>query len=260
MNRPSHDESAVCSRTVLLTRPEHQVEPLRSLFRGVGAVVLSQPTIEIRAPRSWDHVDAALRRLDSFDWLVFASRNGVNFFCERFVDLFGKKYDKASKICAIGPATASALRQRMIFVDEIPTPHNAEGIVAVLTEEARQGKRILLIRADRGRNVMLRELSAVHPDSHGVEEIAVYESVDLERPLPDIFQRMKHGEIDWTTCTSSAIAVSLVRMFGETLHRTKIASISPITTQTLLKLGFAPAVESETATMPALFDAVYQSW
>lgn len=249
------------SRTVLLTRPEHQQEPLRSLFVDAGAVVLTQATIAIRAPQSWEHVDEVLRRLQTFDWIVFASRNGVDFFCERFLTLFEKKFQKSDqRICAIGPATASALLQRGIGVDRISEQHNAEGIVEVLSGEAAQGKRILLIRADRGRDVMRRELSAVHPDSDGVEQIAVYESVDLKEPDAKILDRMHNGEIDWTTCTSSAIAVSLSRMFGAALYRTKIASISPITSRTLFELGYEITVESETATTIALFDAVVREW
>lgn len=260
-NKPPNGKA----RTVLLTRPEHQQKPLRLLFHEAGAIVLSQPTIEIRAPRCWNRVDEVLRRLETFDWIVFASRNGVDFFCERFSSLFERKYrdfcsSVKQKVCAIGPGTTTALQQQGICVDRIPVQHTAEGIVEALATEAEQGRRILLIRADRGRNVMFEELSAAHCDSGGIEEIAVYQSVDIADPFPEILDRMRQAEIDWTTCTSSSIAVSLVRMFGESLRNTKIASISPITTQTLTELGHQVAAESETATINALFKTVQRKW
>ncbi len=246
----------VSVRTVLLTRPERSQEPLRTLFRDAGLDVLSQPTIEIRPPQSWEPVDDVLHRLDAFDWIVFASANGVEFFLDRYQTVHFAGFPK---ICAIGPGTAAALIDRNFPVKIVPDPHTAEGVVAALRCEAQRGKKILLVRASRGRDVMLRELAAAHSHEHGVEEIVVYESVDVETPDPKIVTLMESRRIDWTTCTSSAIATSLVRMFGESLRHTKLASLSPITSDTIRKLGFLVAVESKDATMPGLFHAVLRS-
>ena len=242
--------------TVLLTRPQRQQEPLRTLFQEAGATVLSQPTIEIRPPQSWTQIDPVLQRLGSFDWLVFASSNGVEFFLDRISTVISLPTTKMPKICAIGTGTAAALENRGQNVHLIPMPHTAEGVVAALSSEVRGGKKTLLIRASRGRTLMFDELSAASPHSDGVEEIAVYESVDIEKPAPEIASLLESGEIDWTTCTSSAIAASLVRMFGESLRKTKLVSISPITTQTVRNLGFDVAAESQDATMPGIFHAV----
>ena len=242
-------------QTVLLTRPAGQQEPLRTLFQDAGAVVLSQPTIEIRPPQSWTQVDEVLNRLDDFEWIVFASVNGVQHFLDRYQTIIvANSSQKFPGICAIGPGTATALESRSQSVKLLPQPHTAEGVVAALTPEAAAGKRILLIRASRGRDIMFRELSAIHPG--GVEEIVVYESRDIEKPEPKIVALMESGRIDWTTCTSSAIADSLVRMLGDKLHKTKLASISPITSDTIRRLGFEVAVESQSATMQGIFDAV----
>ena len=241
------------AQTILLTRPVYQQEPLRTLFLKAGAEVLSQPTIEIRPPKSWKLVDEVLNRLDSFDWIVFASANGVQFFLDRHQVI---KAGGFPQICAIGPGTAASLESRGEKVTLIPQPHTAEGVVAALAPEAKAGKKILLVRASRGRDFMPRELAAIHPDKSGVEEVVAYESVNIETPAPEIVSLMESGRIDWTTCTSSAIAESLVRMFGETLRQTKLASISPITTGTIHRLGFKAAVESQTATMHGLFEAM----
>jgi len=241
------------AQTILLTRPVFQQEPLRTLFQEAGAKVLSQPTIEIRPPKSWKSVDEVLNRLGSFDWIVFASANGVQFFLDRHQAV---KAGRFPQICAIGPGTTASLESRGQRVTLIPTPHTAEGVVAALTPEAKTGKRILLVRASRGRDFMPRELAAIHPDKSGVEEIVAYESVNIETPNPEIVSFMESGRIDWTTCTSSAIAESLVRMFGEKLRQTKLASISPITTKMIRRLGFEAAVESQTATMSGLFEVM----
>ena len=77
-----------------------------------------------------------------------------------------------------------------------------------------------------------------------VEQVVVYESVDVEQPDAEIAAQMAAGQIDWTTVTSSAIARSLARLFGESLRKTKLVSISPITSATLRELGYEPAAEA----------------
>jgi uroporphyrinogen III methyltransferase/synthase len=49
----------------------------------LGADVLLQPAIEIHPPADWSAVDAEIERLDMYDWIVFASANGVRFFLDR---------------------------------------------------------------------------------------------------------------------------------------------------------------------------------
>jgi uroporphyrinogen III methyltransferase/synthase len=67
---------------------------------------------------------------------------------------------------------------------------------------------------------------------------------------------MAAGQIDWTTVTSSAIARSLAKLFGDTLKKTKIVSISPITSATLRELGFEPAAEAKEYTMAGVVEAI----
>jgi uroporphyrinogen III methyltransferase/synthase len=67
------------------------------------------------------------------------------------------------------------------------------------------------------------------------------------------------GRIDWVTVTSSAIARSVVKMFGDDLRKAKLASISPVTTRTLQEIGYAPAAEAAQYTMPGVVDAILRA-
>ena len=89
-----------------------------------------------------------------------------------------------------------------------------------------------------------------------MEQVVVYESVDVQSPQPEIAEQLAAGKIDWTTVTSSAIARSLARMFGDSLHKTKLASISPITSATLRELGYEPAAEAKEYTMAGVVAAI----
>ena len=73
---------------------------------------------------------------------------------------------------------------------------------------------------------------------------------------PEIAAALAAGKIDWITVTSSAIARSLVALFGEQLRQARLASISPVTTATLVELGFPPAAEAAEYTMAGVAEAI----
>ena len=245
------------NKTVLVTRPLRERDELKSLLLEAGAEVLSQPTVEIRPPQSWSPIDAAIARISDFDWLVFASANGVDFFCERL--LSKSRGLPIPQISAIGPGTALALEKFGLKSALIPTQHTSEGIVDSFISKAKAGEKILIVRASRGRNIIKEQLSAVSHDEKNIYEIIAYESVDITSPDPKIVSLLEQNRIDWVTCTSSAIAVSLFRMFGRLLDNTKIVSISPISSKTIRNLGLTVSVESSTANMQAVFDAIVDS-
>jgi uroporphyrinogen III methyltransferase / synthase len=89
-----------------------------------------------------------------------------------------------------------------------------------------------------------------------VEQIVVYSSMDVEQPNPAVEAQLRTGQIDWITVTSSSIAGSLVRIFGENLRRAKLASISPLTSSALRQLGYEPSAEAAEYTVSGLLVAI----
>ena len=92
-----------------------------------------------------------------------------------------------------------------------------------------------------------------------VEQVVVYSSTDIATPDADILAALTEKRIQWITVTSSAIARSLVQLFGPHLNHAQLASISPVTSSTLRELGFTPAVEAKAYTMPGLIAAIQQA-
>jgi uroporphyrinogen III methyltransferase/synthase len=243
-------------RTVLVTRPESQSAELAFKLRDLGATVLSQPAITIGEPRDWKPVDVAIERVREFDWLVFSSSNGVLYFFERMLSLGLDMRNVASaKIAAIGPATAKALAGYHLKADVIPPKYRAEDLADFLIPHAR-GKRFLLMRASRGRQVlaeMLRTAGAI------VEQVVVYESQDVAMADADIAEALAAGRIDWTTVTSAAIARSLVRLFGKALNNTQLVAISPLTAEVLKGLGYVSAKVAENYTTEGILAAILEA-
>jgi uroporphyrinogen III methyltransferase/synthase len=240
-------------RTVLITRPDHQSDDLAARLQNLGAIVLRQPAIEIGPPTDWTPVDRAIERLPELDWLVFSSGNGVEFFLSRLLTLGHDMRRLATvRLAAIGPGTAAALAKYRLKADLQPDTYRAESLAESLIPFTR-GKNVLLIRASRGREVLAEMLIAAGAN---VEQVVVYESRDIETADEEVARALAAGNIDVTTVTSSAIAHSLVRLFGDDLSKTRLAAISPVTAATLTELGFAPAIVAVTYTTEGLIDAI----
>jgi uroporphyrinogen III methyltransferase/synthase len=89
-----------------------------------------------------------------------------------------------------------------------------------------------------------------------VQQAVVYESRDVVSPAPEVVAALREGTIDWVTVTSSAIARSLVAMFGEDLTRTRLAAISPLTAGVLEEAGLRVAAVAEPYTTAGVVEAI----
>ena len=226
---------------VLVTRSAGQAASLAATLAELGAEVPWQPAIEIGPPEDFAPLDRAIAQLDRYDWLVFASTNGVQAFFGRLLAGRDLRALGGVRLAAIGSASADALAKYHLRADLVPDAFRSEALAASLREEATSGKRFLLVRASRGREVLGEQLAAA---GGRVDEVVAYASRDVAAADPDVAERLAAGQIDWITVTSSAIARSLVRLFGDELRKSRLASISPLTSSTLAELGYRVAAEA----------------
>ena len=239
---------------VLVTRAAHQAPAQAALLSELGAQVLLQPAIEISPPDDWQSVDRALARLDQFDWLVFSSANGVRALMDRLLETRDVRALGHLRLAAIGPGSAQELARYHLRADIVPENYRAEALAEALRPQAAAGKRFLLARASRGRELLAEVLRA---EGGAVEQIVVYASRDVAQGDPPIGPAaLAAGRIDWVTVTSSAIARSLATMFGAGLRNSKLAAISPLTSATLRELGHEVAVEARQYTIAGLVEAI----
>ena len=250
------DRRPLFGRRVLVTRAAGQASKLAQLLEDQGAEVLLQPAIAIGPPADWGPVDRALDQLSQFDWLVFSSANGVRFLLER---LLGSGRDLRAlgriRLAAIGPGTAEELSHFHLPADLQPGSFRAESLAAALAPQAR-GKHFLLARASRGREILADEL--LRAGGH-VQQVVVYDSTDCPTPEPGLAEQLGEGRIHFVTVTSSAIANSLRKLFGDRLHKARLVSISPVTSDTLRACGLPPSVEATTYTMEGVVEAILQA-
>src|SRR5262249_53840009 len=231
---------------IAVTRPVAETPRSAAILEAMGAEGVLAPTVEIRPISNPGPLDAAIARLEEFDWLVFTSANGVRFFLRRLEEL-GRDLRALGRIrlAAIGPTTAEALAGYHLRADLMPDSFRSEALAAALGDRA-AGTRILLARADRGRAVLREELEHLAD----VTQAAVYQNADASTLPEGVAERIADGAVDWITLTSSAITTRLHALLPESARRcigreVRLASLSPVTSETAAHLGWDVAVEAK---------------
>jgi uroporphyrinogen-III synthase len=247
----------LASKRVLVTRGAGQVAKLSDGLRALGAIPVEVPVLEIQPPESYQPLDAAVRALSSYDWILLTSTNAVRALVERAavagVLLSG---DAVPRVAVVGAATAATARAAGLAVSLVPERYVAESLVAALVNEI-AGKRVLLARAAVARDVIpdaLRAAGAV------VDVVDAYRN-GISETAPELLREALAERIDAATFTSSSSATHL----AEVARRAGIAfplagvpaiSIGPITSETLREVGWPPVVEADPHDIPGLIAAV----
>jgi uroporphyrinogen III methyltransferase/synthase len=254
------EQRPLFGKRVLVTRPRHQAAEMVERLEELGAVPHLLPAVEVLPPADWKPADRALEILWSYHWLIFTSANGVHAVVRR-LEQTGRDLRALGpvRLAAIGPATAEALRGYHLRADLVPAEYRSEALAAALRDRVR-GQRLLLARADRGREVLRQELARV---AH-VDEVAVYSQVDAVPADAEALDCLRRGEIDYVTLTSPNIARALGRVLDEPCRsriaagEVRLVSISPVTSAALRELGLPVAAEAVEYTSAGVVEALVQ--
>jgi uroporphyrinogen III methyltransferase/synthase len=245
---------------VVVTRPRDQAGELVRKLELLGAVPLVLPAVEILPPKDWNEVDDRLARLCEYDWLVFTSANGVQSLLGRLLETGRDMRALAGlKLAVIGPGTHEALRDFRLRADLMPSEYRSESLAAALAVQAR-GHRVLLARANRGRDVLRSELCKVAT----VDHVAVYRQVDAIPTDGPVHDAIRRGEVDFVTLTSSSIARAFLKSLDETAGerirsgRLRLVTISPVTSAAVRETGYEVAAEAKEYTIDGLVAAIVE--
>jgi uroporphyrinogen-III synthase len=248
-------------RRIVVTRSPRQAEAFCTRLSELGAYPIRFPTIQF-VPLPTEQLDAALNKLDAYDWLIFTSGNAVSFFLARLEAL--QQPISHLKVAASGAATAQLLQKKGVSVDFVPDEFVGERLVAGLGDLVAQ--RVLLPRAKIGRPQIVKLLQA---QGAIVEEIPLYDTITADPPAT-AWAELDQG-VDVITFTSP----SSVRNFFKILDMTKrpvsatgapvknrlfaeaiIACIGPITADAVREQGVAVSIMPEEYTIDGLVTAV----
>jgi len=248
---------------IVITRTREQASELVKLLSDLGAECLECPTIKVVPPDDFKPLDMAIENLSNYDWLIFTSVNGVNFFFER---LFANKMDVRElnnlQTAVIGPATAKRLFDFGLKSDIIPESYRAESVVEAFAKVNIKGKKILLPRAKHARSVLPVELIKM---GAVVDEITTYCAEAVQDNTDLMLTRLKERTVDLITFTSSSTVKNFHDLlppedFDNLMKGVTIASIGPITAETARDLGFDVHIIAESFTIPGLCQAIEQHY
>ena len=213
------------------------------------------PTIRIEPPTDLREFAELVQYAHGYDWIVFTSPNGVDAFFE----MFFKLYDDAReigpvKIAAIGPATAQRVKDYHLHVDLQPEEFVAEAIVREFQKQGGvENLRILIARAEKARDVLPKELSALGAI---VDEGFAYRTVPETRDATGARRRLLEEGADLITFTSSSTVENFLALGVPWPKGMQVASIGPVTSKTARERGLKVKIEAKQHDIAGLVEAI----
>ena len=249
------EKKPLFGKRVIVTRAETSGQALSEQLEELGAQVDEFPVIRFVGPSDCAPVDEAVARLDSFDWIVFTSANGVEWLVRRLLES-GRDIRAlgSAKLAAIGPKTAAALEELKLKVDYVPSEYVAEGVLREFPEGIR-GKRILIPRALEAREELPDGLRARGAE---VAVVAVYETVTDESSAEALRMRLEDEPVDVITFTSASTVHSFFALIGDMKLPDDVvaACIGPITADAARAHGLHNIVMASEYTIEGLVEAL----
>lgn len=253
------EDQPLDGKRVVVTRARAQAAEFVRKLEALGARVFDCPSIEISPPPSFAALDAAVKKIESYDWLILTSVNGVEPFLSR-LQAAGKAMGALAhlKIAAIGPQTAKRLESAGVKNVAVPSRYQAEGLLDLFERQALQGKRVLIPRAAKAREVLpetLRQWGA------RVDVVEAYRTVAPAGDFSEVRRLFSQREVDLVTFTSSSTVSHFCRLFdgaalGEIVGDAAVACIGPITAKTVEDLGGRASIIASRFTIDGLIDAI----
>jgi hydroxymethylbilane synthase len=250
-------------RRLILTRAVKQSGEMTRSLAALGAEVLSCPTIEIKAPSSWEQLDRALVHLSWYDWLVFTSVNGVEYFLWRMDTLgHGRGELGFHRICAVGRRTAEKLESENISVDLTPERFTAEALVEEFTarfaHQRLYGTRMLLPASRTTRDVIRPAMEKI---GVYVEVVEAYQTVTPSAKAENVARLFRGPGADYIIFTSPSTVENLAAIL-ETDHlapyltKTRVACIGPVTAEAARLHGLTVHIQPDEHTGKAIVAAI----
>ena len=257
------EKKPLLGKKIIVTRTRKQSSSLLQGLQQLGADAYEIPTIKIVPPTTKEEkatFQEIITYAHHYDWIIFTSPNAVEIFMESF---FEKHQDARelghAQIAAIGPSTAAKIHSYHLGVNLMPTEYVAESLLKAFEEINVENLRILLPRAAGARELLataLEEKGAI------VDDVPIYQTLPETEDITGGVTRLMEEGADMITFTSGSTAKNFVALMKELGHpipsSLAIASIGPVTSQTLEGEGLPPTVEAQEHHIPGLLAAIQE--
>lgn len=239
---------------IVITRAAHQAEDLARPLREHGAEPVLLPLIAIGPPRDGAPLEEAAAHANDYDWIIFSSANAISAFTHQLRHPAGTL---KARIATVGSATRHAAEEHGFTVTATPEEFVAESLLQALTAESLKNCRILIPTAAVTRDVIAPELRR---RGARVDVIEAYRNLLPPEAAQQASQIFRHPYPDWVTLASSSAAHNLVHLIkAEPLRHVRIASIGPLTSETVRKHGLEVTAEAAMHNVEGLVEAIIRA-
>lgn len=253
------EKKTLFGKNIIVTRARAQSSTLVEKILSLGGNPIEFPTIKINKIEPNDQLIHAIENLNTYNYIIFTSVNGVNIFFEKLFEL-GLDARKLgnSKIVAIGKSTDGELRKYGLKADIVPKEFVAESILKELKEVINPSDHILIPRAKEARRYLVDTLKELCR----VTEIKTYETVVADHNKNQVLEVLKNEKVGYITFTSSSTVKNFISIIGkankELLKNVKIISIGPITSRTIKDYQLNIYKEADEYTIDGVLKSIEQ--
>jgi uroporphyrinogen-III synthase len=180
--------SPLAGKRIVITRAAQQSEAIARELSALGAIPVVLPLVEFEEPGDFSALDTALGQTEQFGWIIFTSGQAVRAVAarsERLGHPLGQAASK-SRIAAVGPVSAEAVRQVGLTVEYVAKNHNGVALANELGERLRE-QRVLLPRSDQANPELPAALRG-----HGAQ---VTEVIAYRNLIPGAVDKQNLGKI-----------------------------------------------------------------
>lgn len=247
--------------SVVITRAAHQAEGMRETLVRHGATVHVLPMVSYERVVMPEEAEC-LANLDTFNWIVFASANAVDFFVEALrAKNVSPRVLKDVELASIGPATTHALKEYGLEPVLESQQHSGVGLGDAMQTRGITGSRILLPRSRLADDELPRVLITVGAE---VRELVVYDTRADEHNAGQLKTLVSEEGVDVMTFASPSSVDATLRAFGDralsVFDNLKIFSIGPKTTARCRDYKIVVAGEANSHTGAGLIDAIVEAY
>ncbi len=251
--------NALEGKRIVVTRQYDKSNEMVQSIEALGGMAYVFPVIQTVASSNTVPISKALQAIQQFDWIIFTSTNGVDYFFE-FLLKEGLSVQNLQhmKIVTVGPITAESIKNRGLNVYLIPDHFIAEALLEKLEDEMLLGEKVLIPRGN-----IARETIPVALRNKGIDvtEITVYDTVpENEKNSEELLTQLRERNIDVITFTSSSTVRHFLKAIGDEnmslVENVLIACIGPKTAETAQELGLQRIIISQEYTIEGIIKAI----
>lgn len=261
---PTPPVAPLRGKRIIITRAVKQAGSIHQALDQLGAELVVCPTIEIKPPASYEALDRALIHLSWYDWIVFTSANGVDFFLRRLEELGHRRTELAShRICAVGPVTAQKLMYENLSVDLMPETFTAEALSDAFIKTYGQRQRLrgacmLMPVSDLSRNAIGPAMEQI---GVYVETVEAYQTARPAVPAAELSALIRNVRADYIIFTSPSTVDNLGALVDpnplpDLLGNTRVVCIGPVTASAAAALGLEVHIQPAEHTGKAIVEAI----